>query len=131
VGSRKRGLFEAELLRNAGLTTSLLGDRLLVIAGLGETPNALALAEIRSRLRSFMMLRIDLIVGVNKIGNQRLYKDIIMKRSVKIQTDVPMLHFIVWPLVVFFGFENTDVSVLIGCFLERLTPCLIALDRVD
>lgn len=49
---------------------------LLVTAGFGDTPNALAVvAVMRRRLRSFMMIRFDLI----DISNDLKYK-IMMKR---------------------------------------------------
>jgi hypothetical protein len=83
VGSRKRGLLVAELLLKAGLTTSSdTRDMLLVTAGFGDTPKALAVeAVMRRRLRSFMMIRSDLIY----ITNDLKYKIMMKKQSVKIK----------------------------------------------
>jgi hypothetical protein len=82
VGSRKRGLLVADLLK-AGLTTSSeTRDMLLVTAGFGDTPNALAVvAVMRRRLRSFMMIRFDLI----DITNDLKYKIMMKNEAAKIQ----------------------------------------------
>ena len=72
----------ADLLK-AGLTTSSeTRDMLLVTAGFGDTPNALAVvAVMRRRLRSFMMIRFDLI----DITNDLKYKIMMKNESAKIQ----------------------------------------------
>ena len=78
VGSRKRGLLSA--LRKAGFISV---EMLLVTAGLGDTPNALAVAVMRRRLRSFMVTRERDVSYITSVGKDLIsnYED---ERYVKI-----------------------------------------------